>query len=118
MLLAIVGTAVFIRLNWIIKCTLNLLALIVYLVIILDVRHCLFDNYDKSVYGICRRYVFTCIVYNVGYYAHTCIYMHMYTVCVRLILFCFPPVVVFTALSSAYMCVSHLPCPAVMSIRS
>ena len=56
MLVAIIGTAIFIRLNWIIKCTLNLVALIVYLVVILDVRHCLFDNYDKSVYGICRRY--------------------------------------------------------------
>ena len=58
MLVAIIGTAIFIRLNWIIKCTLNLVALIVYLVVILDVRHCLFDNYDKSVYGICRRYMY------------------------------------------------------------
>ena len=70
MLVAIIGTAIFIRLNWIIKCTLNLVALIVYLVVILDVRHCLFDNYDKSVYGICRRYMHVHVFTVTG----TCMY--------------------------------------------
>ena len=52
--LAIIGTAVFIRLNWIIKSVINLIALIIFLVIICSYQACLFDNCDKSVYGICR----------------------------------------------------------------
>lgn len=52
-MLAMIGTTIFIRLNWIIKGLLNLMALVVYLVVIAEVRHCLFDNYDKSVFGIC-----------------------------------------------------------------
>ena len=53
-MVAIIGTAVFIRLNWIIKFVINLIALVIFLVIICSHQACLFDNYDKSVYGICR----------------------------------------------------------------
>ena len=53
-MVAIIGTAVFIRLNWIIKSVINVIALIIFLVIICSYQACLFDNYDKSVYGICR----------------------------------------------------------------
>jgi len=53
-IVAIIGTAVFIRLNWIIRSLLNLIALVIYLIVILFIQSCLFDNYDKSVYGICR----------------------------------------------------------------
>jgi hypothetical protein len=54
MLVAIIGSAIFIRLNWIIKSTITLMAIVLYLYVIHGTRRCLFDNYDKSVYGICR----------------------------------------------------------------
>ena len=39
--------------SWIIKALLNLIALVVYIVVITGVRSCLFDNFDKTIYGIC-----------------------------------------------------------------
>ena len=48
-----IGTVIFIRMNWLIKFSLNLAAFIVYAVVVLDFRSCFFDNYDKTVYGIC-----------------------------------------------------------------
>jgi hypothetical protein len=52
-MVAMIGTVIFIRMNWLIKCLLNLLAFIVYAVVVLDVASCLFDNYDKTVFGFC-----------------------------------------------------------------
>ena len=52
-MLAMIGTAMFIRMNWIIKAVLNLIALIVFIIVISVIRPCLFDNFDKTVYGIC-----------------------------------------------------------------
>ena len=46
-IVAIISTAVFIRLNWIIRSLLNLIALVIYLIVILYIQSCLFDNYDK-----------------------------------------------------------------------
>ena len=48
-----IGVAMFVRLNWVYKSILTLLAATIYLVVILVVRPCLFDNYDKTIYGIC-----------------------------------------------------------------
>lgn len=48
-----IGSAIFIRMNWIIKAILNFIVLIVFIVVISVIRPCLFDNFDKSVYGIC-----------------------------------------------------------------
>ena len=53
-MLAMIGTAMFIRMNWIIKAVLNLIALIIFIVVVNAIRPCLFDNFDKTVYGICR----------------------------------------------------------------
>ncbi len=55
-----IGTAIFIRMNWLIKFVLNLAAFIVYAVVVLDIRSCLFDNYDRTVFGICT----SCKQYN------------------------------------------------------
>lgn len=55
-----IGSVIFIRLNWLIKSVLNVLAFIVYLVVVLEISACLFDNFDKSVYGICMK----CEVYQ------------------------------------------------------
>lgn len=52
-MVAMIGTVIFIRMNWLIKCLLNLIAFVVYAVVVLDIRSCLFDNYDKTVFGIC-----------------------------------------------------------------
>lgn len=52
-MLAIISVSVFVRLNWIYKSLMSSLAVLVYIVIVLAVRPCLFDDYDKSVYGIC-----------------------------------------------------------------
>ena len=52
-MVAMIGSVIFIRMNWLIKFLLNLLAFIIYAVVVLDVRSCLFDNYDKSVFGFC-----------------------------------------------------------------
>ena len=52
-MLAMIGSAIFIRMNWFIKAVLNLLALIVFIIVIVVARPCLFDNFDKTVYGIC-----------------------------------------------------------------
>ena len=39
--------------NWFFKAVLNFIALVVFIVVITSVRFCLFDNFDKNVYGIC-----------------------------------------------------------------
>lgn len=52
-MVAMIGTVIFIRMNWLIKCSLNLVAFVVYAVVVLDVRSCLFDNYDKTIFGFC-----------------------------------------------------------------
>lgn len=52
-MVAMIGTVIFIRMNWLIKFLLNLIAFIVYAVVVLDIRNCLFDNYDKVVFGFC-----------------------------------------------------------------
>ena len=54
-MLAMIGTAMLIRMNWIIKAVLNLTALIIFIIVVSVIRPCLFDNFDKTVYGICRR---------------------------------------------------------------
>lgn len=54
-MLAMIGTAMFIRMNWIIKAVLNLIALIIFIIVVSVIQPCLFDNFDKTVYGICRR---------------------------------------------------------------
>ena len=54
-MLAMIGTAMFIRMNWIIKAVLNLIALIMFVIVISVIRPCLFDNFDKTVYGICTH---------------------------------------------------------------
>lgn len=59
-MLALIGTAIFIRMNWFFKAVLNGIAFIIYVVIIASVKSCLFDNYDKSIVGICapcERYI-------------------------------------------------------------
>lgn len=50
-----IGSVMFIRLNWLIKSVLNMLVFGMYLVVVLSISHCLFDNFDKSVYGICTK---------------------------------------------------------------
>ncbi|XP_065903234.1 adenylate cyclase type 6-like [Dysidea avara] len=52
-LLAMMSTVVFVRLNWITKTVINLTAVSVYTGIIAGARHCLFDNFDRAVYGLC-----------------------------------------------------------------
>lgn len=52
-MVAMIGTVMFIRMNWLYKALLNLIAFIVYTVVVIDIRSCLFDNYDKTIYGIC-----------------------------------------------------------------
>ena len=54
-MLAMIGTAMFIRMNWIIKAVLNFIVLIIFIIVVSVIRPCLFDNFDKTVYGICRR---------------------------------------------------------------
>ena len=54
-MLAMISTAMFIRMNWIIKAVLNLIALIIFIIVVSVIQPCLFDNFDKTVYGICRR---------------------------------------------------------------
>ena len=54
-MLAMIGSAIFIRMNWFFKAVLNLLALIIFIVVISAVNPCLFDNFDKAVYGICTH---------------------------------------------------------------
>ena len=39
------------------KAIVNSVALVVYLVVILDVQSCVFDNYDRNFYFTCERYV-------------------------------------------------------------
>lgn len=51
--MSMIGTVIFIRMNWLIKFILNLTAFIIYAVVVIDIRSCLFDNYDKTVYGLC-----------------------------------------------------------------
>lgn len=46
------STVVFVRLNWIIKTAINLIAVSVYTGIIIGARNCLFDNFDRAVYGL------------------------------------------------------------------
>lgn len=52
-MVAMIGTVIFIRMNWIYKALLNLAAFIVYTVVVVGTRSCLFDNYDKTIFGIC-----------------------------------------------------------------
>ena len=52
-MVAMIGSVIFIRMNWLIKFLLNLSAFIVYAVVVLNIRSCLFDNYDKTIFGIC-----------------------------------------------------------------
>ncbi|XP_019850469.1 PREDICTED: adenylate cyclase type 2-like [Amphimedon queenslandica] len=52
-LLALLSTAVYIRLNWLFKGLITLIGLIVYLYIMLGPQSCLYDNYDKRVLGYC-----------------------------------------------------------------
>ena len=59
-LLAMIGSVIFIRLNWFIKSALNVAVFVVYLAVVLNISSCLFDNFDKSVYGICMK----CEVYQ------------------------------------------------------
>lgn len=54
-MLAMIGSVIFIRLNWLIKALLNLVAFVLYVAVVVGVRSCLFDNYDKSVFGICTN---------------------------------------------------------------
>lgn len=48
-----IGSVIFIRMNWIIKTLLNLILFIVYTIVVIGIRSCLFDNLDKNVFGIC-----------------------------------------------------------------
>ena len=52
-MLSMIGIAMFIRMNWMIKAFLNLITLIIFIIVISTIRPCLFDNFDKTVYGIC-----------------------------------------------------------------
>ena len=52
-MVAMIGSLIFIRMNWLFKAALNLAAFIVYMVIIGHVGFCLFDNHDSFVYGSC-----------------------------------------------------------------
>ena len=52
-MVAMIGSAIFIRMNWMIKASMNLIAFVVYVSVIAGARHCLFDNYDLNVFGIC-----------------------------------------------------------------
>ena len=52
-MVAMIGSVIFIRMNWLIKALLNLSAFIVYTVVVTEIRSCLFDNFDKTVFGIC-----------------------------------------------------------------
>lgn len=52
-MLAMIGSAIFIRMNWFIKAMINFIALIMFVLVITVIRPCLFDNFDKTVYGIC-----------------------------------------------------------------
>ena len=45
-------TVVFTRLNWMIKSGINLVAVSIYTGVILGARNCLFDNFDRAVYGL------------------------------------------------------------------
>lgn len=54
-LLALLSTAVYIRLNWLFKGLITLVGLIVYLYIILGPQSCLYDNYDRRILGYCVR---------------------------------------------------------------
>lgn len=54
-MVAMIGTVIFIRMNWIIKFFINLSAFIVYAVVVVDIRSCLFDNYDKTIFGYCTN---------------------------------------------------------------
>lgn len=50
-MVAMIGSVIFIRMNWLYKAMLNLIAFIVYTVIVNVTRSCLFDNFDKTIYG-------------------------------------------------------------------
>ncbi len=52
-MVAMIGSVVFIRMNWLIKALLNLLVFCVYAIVAASVNACLFDNFDKTVYGMC-----------------------------------------------------------------
>ena len=54
-MVAMIGSAIFIRMNWMFKAALNILAFIIYMGVIAGASHCLFDNYDLTVYGICSQ---------------------------------------------------------------
>ncbi len=54
-MVAMIGSAIFIRMNWLFKAVLNIIAFIIYTAIIAGSDHCLFDNYDLTVYGICAE---------------------------------------------------------------
>ena len=52
-MVAMIGSAIFIRMNWMFKAVLNIIAFVVYAIVIAYTSHCLYDNYDLNVYGIC-----------------------------------------------------------------
>ena len=52
-MIAMIGSVIFIRMNWLYKALLNLIAFIVYTVVVLGTQSCLFDNYDKTIFGFC-----------------------------------------------------------------
>lgn len=52
-MLAVISVAVFVRLNWFYKALISLVAVGVYIGVILGVQYCLYDNYDKFVFGFC-----------------------------------------------------------------
>lgn len=54
-MVAMIGSVIFIRMNWLIKAVLNIIAFIVYIIVVVGVRNCLFDNFDKTVFGFCTN---------------------------------------------------------------